>query len=71
MFQTKEQAKTPEEKLNEGEIGNLSKKEIRTMIIKMIKEFRRRMDAQCEKLEVCTKANHRNLFRRFVIRLED
>lgn len=29
------------------------------------------MDAQCEKLEVCTKANHRNLFRRFVIRLED
>lgn len=52
-------------------IGNLSKKEIRTMILKMIKEFRRRMDAQCKNLEVCNKANHRNLFRRFVIRLEN
>ena len=46
MFQTKEQDKTPEEELSEVEIGNLRKKKFRVMIIKMIKEHRRRMDAQ-------------------------
>ena len=34
------------------EIGNLPKTEFRVMIIKMIKELKRRMDAQSEKLEV-------------------
>ena len=38
MFQTKEQAKTPE-KQSEGETDNLPKKEFRVMIIKMIKEL--------------------------------
>ena len=34
------------------EIGNLPETEFRVMIIKMIKELKRRMDAQSEKLEV-------------------
>ena len=50
MFQTKEQDKTPEEQLSEVEIGKLSlelpKKEFRVMIVKMIQELRKRMDAQ-------------------------
>ena len=54
MFQTKEQDKTPEE-LMEVETGNLPEKEFRVMIIKMIKEFGRKMDAQSEKLEVFNK----------------
>ena len=33
------------------EISNLSKKEFRIMIRKMIKVLRRRMGVQCEKLE--------------------
>ena len=45
MFQMKEQDKTPEEELSEMEIGNLSEKEFRVMTVKVIKEFRRRMDA--------------------------
>ena len=45
-------------------IGNLPEKEFRVMIVKMIKELKRRMDAQTEKLEVFKKvleniANHR------------
>ena len=34
MCQTKEQDKTPEEKLSEVEIGNLPEKEFRVMIVK-------------------------------------
>ena len=51
MFQRKKQDTTPEEELHEVEIGNLSQKEFRVMIV-MIKELWRRMDAQNEKLEV-------------------
>ena len=47
----KEQDKTTEEGLSEGEINSLPKKEFREMIVKMIKELRRRMDAQTEKVE--------------------
>ena len=54
-FQTMEQDKTPEEELSEVKIGNLPQKEFRIMIIKMIKELRRRMDAQSEKSEVFDK----------------
>ena len=50
----KEQDKTPEEKLNEVEIANLPKKEFNVIVVKMIIEFRRRMDEQSEKLEVFT-----------------
>ena len=38
MFQMKEQEKTTEEELSEVEIGNLSEKESRVMIIKMIQK---------------------------------
>ena len=55
MSQMKEQDKTPEEELSEVEIGNLPEKEFRVMIIKVMKELRRRMDAQNEKLEVFNK----------------
>ena len=47
MFQSKEQDKNPE--LHEVEIGHLPKKEFSVMIIKMIKELRRRMDGHREK----------------------
>ena len=39
MYQTKEQDKTPEKQLNEGEIGNLPEKEFRIMIVKMIQDL--------------------------------
>ena len=52
VFQMKEQDKTPEEELSEVKIGYLPEKEFRVMIAKMIKELRRKMDAQSEKLEV-------------------
>ena len=52
MLQMKEQNKTPEEELSEGEMGNLPKKEFRVMTIKMIEEIGRRMEAQSDKLEV-------------------
>ena len=55
MFQTKEQDKTPEEELGEVETGNLLGKEFRVMIVKMIKELGRRMNAQSEKLDVFNK----------------
>ena len=55
MFHKKEQDKTPQEKIHDTDIGNPTKKECRVMIIKMIKEFRRRVDAQSEKLEVFNK----------------
>ena len=51
MFRMKEQDKTPEE-LSEEEIGNLPNRELKVMIIKMIKELRRRLDEQIEKLGV-------------------
>ena len=52
MFQIKEQVKTPEEELSKEKIGNLPKKEFGVMIVKMIEEVGRRMNAQNEKLEV-------------------
>ena len=36
MYQMKEQDKTSEKQLNEAEIGNLSEKEFRIIIVKMI-----------------------------------
>ena len=51
MFQMKEQDKTPEEELSIVEIGTVPEKELRVMIVKMMKELRRRMDAENENLE--------------------
>ena len=47
----KKQDKTPEEQLSEVEIGNLSGKEFRVMIVKMTQELRKRMEAQIEKIQ--------------------
>ena len=49
MFQIKEQNRNPEEEPSVVETGKLFKKEFRVIIVKTIKEFGRRMDAQCEK----------------------
>ena len=45
----KEQDKTPEEELKELEISSPPNKEFKVMIIKMIKELRRRLDEHSEK----------------------
>ena len=51
MFQTKEQDKTPEEKVSDMEIGNLPDKEFIVMIVKMIQDLRKRIDAQSKKIQ--------------------
>ena len=51
MYHMKEQDKTPEKQLNEVEIGNLPEKEFRIMIVKMIKDLRKRMEAKIEKMQ--------------------
>ena len=51
ISQTKEQDKTPEEQLSEVEIGNLPEKDFRVMIVKMIQDLEKRMDAQSEKIQ--------------------
>ena len=54
MFQMTEQDKISEE-VTEVEISNLLSKELKAMIIKVLKELKRRMDEQSEKLEVFNK----------------
>ena len=51
MYQMKEQDKTPETQLNEVEIGNLPEKEFRIMIVKMIQDHRKRMEAKIKKMQ--------------------
>ena len=50
MFQNNEQNKTTKEQLSEVEIGNLLEKELRVIIVKMIQDLKRRMEAQTEKI---------------------
>ena len=47
----KEQDKTPEKQQNEVEIGNLPEKEFRIMIVKMIQDLGKRMEAKIEKMQ--------------------
>ena len=47
----KEQDKTPEKQLNEVEIGKLPEKEFRIMIVKMIQDLWKRMEAKIEKMQ--------------------
>ena len=49
-YQIKEQDKTPEKQLNEMEIGNLPEKEFRIMMVKMIQDLGKRMEAKIEKM---------------------
>ena len=51
MYQMKEQDKTTEKQLNEGEIGKLSEKEFRIMIVKMIQDLGKRMEAKIENMQ--------------------
>ena len=51
MYQMKEQDKTPEKQINEVEIGNLPEKEFRIMIVKMIQELGKTMEAKSEKMQ--------------------
>ena len=47
----KEQDKTPEKQLNEVEMGNLPEKEFRIMLVKMIQDLGKRMEAKMEKMQ--------------------
>ena len=51
MSPTQGQDKTPEKQLNEMEIGNLPEKWFRIMIVKMIEDLGKRMEAKIEKDE--------------------
>ena len=51
MYQMKEQDETPEKQLNEVEIGNLPEREFRIMIVKMIQDLRKRMEAKIKKMQ--------------------
>ena len=51
MYHMKEQGKTLEKQLNEVEIDNLPEKEFRIMIVKMIQDLGKRMQAKMEKMQ--------------------
>ena len=51
MSQMKEQDKTQEEQLSDMEMDNLPEKEFRVMIVKMIQDLGKRMEAQSEKMQ--------------------
>ena len=50
MLQMKEQDKIPEELLNEVETGNPPEKEFRVMIVMMIQNLGKRMEAQTKRI---------------------
>ena len=49
----KEQDKTPEKELNEVEIGNLPGRGFRIMIVQMIQDFGKRMEARSRRCKKC------------------
>ena len=51
MLQLKEQGKTPQDQINEKEIGSLPEKDFRVMIGKMFPDLRNRMVAQIKKIQ--------------------
>ena len=51
MSQMKEQDKTPEKQLNEVEIGNIPEKEFRIIIVKMIQDLGKSMEANIDKMQ--------------------
>ena len=51
MSQMKGQDKTPEKQLNERERGTLTEKEFRIMIVKMIQDLGKRIEAKIEKVQ--------------------
>ena len=51
MLQTKEQDKNLQKQLSEEKISNLPEKEFRVMIVKMIQDLRKRMEAWIAKIQ--------------------
>ena len=51
MSQMKGQDKTPEKQLNEVEIGNLTEKKFKIMIVKVIQDLGKRMETKIEKMQ--------------------
>ena len=51
MSQMKEQGNLSEKQLNEVETSNISQKEFRIMIMKMIQDLQKRMEAKTEKMQ--------------------
>ena len=51
ISQMKGQGKTPEKQLNEVKIGNLSEKEFRIMIVKLVQDLGKRMEAKIEVMQ--------------------
>ena len=51
VSQVRRQDKIPEKQLNEVETGNLPEKEFRIMIVKMIQDLRKRMEANIKKMQ--------------------
>ena len=51
IYHKKEKDKTPEKQLNEVEIGNLPEKEFRIMIVNMIQDLGKTMEAKIEKIQ--------------------
>ena len=49
--QMKGQDKTPEKQICEVETGNIPEKEFRIMIVKMIQDLGKRMEAKIEKMQ--------------------
>ena len=47
----KEQGKNLQDQINEEEIGNPPEKELRVMIVKMIQDLGKRMEAKIEKMQ--------------------
>ena len=47
----KEQNKNPQDQLNEMETGNLPEEEFRVMIVKMIQDLGKRVEAQIVKIQ--------------------
>ena len=56
----KEQGKILQDQINEEEIANLPEKEFRVMIVKMIQNFGKRMQAQIEKIQEMFKKDLEN-----------
>ena len=51
MSQMKRQDKTPEKQINEVETGNLPEKEFSVMMVNMIQDLSKRLEAKIEKVQ--------------------
>ena len=61
MQHMKKYGKNPEDQTNEEKIGSLPKKEFRVMIVKMIKNFENKMNAELNRLEAQNNNMQKNI----------